>query len=76
MPLSSLPAVTVRHVQTAPQAVWRIEHGQNGYPVVDVYTTENGSVQKIIPLRVEYVDANIVNIYFTAARTGFATVVV
>lgn len=44
--------------------------------MVDVYTTVNEVVQKVLPKRVEYVDRDTVNIYFSQARTGFATVVV
>lgn len=70
------PTTIVKHVQETPEEIWRIDHGQKGYPMVDVYTTVNEVVQKVLPKRVEYVDRDTVNIYFSQARTGFATVVV
>ena len=76
MPTSSLPTISVRHVQEEPAATWTIAHGQNGYPVVDAYTAENGTVQKILPMGVEYVDEDTVRILFSSPRTGFATVVI
>lgn len=71
-----MPTVTIRHVQETPADTWVVAHGQRGYPVVDVYTAENNTVQKILPMGVEYVDENTVNIYFSEARSGFASVVV
>ena len=76
MPLSSRPIVTIKHVQQNLDPVWTIDHNQNGYPLVDVYTTDHGIVQKILPMRVEYVDENTVKIHFSQGRKGFATVVV
>jgi len=74
--LNSLPTITVRHVQEVAADTWTVVHNQRGYPVVDVYTAENGSIQKILPMGVEYMNDNTVNIYFSEARVGFATVVV
>lgn len=55
--------------------MWTIKHGAPGYPVVDVYVEAFGSLQKIVPLEVRYVDNFTTEVHFSVPRTGFATVV-
>lgn len=68
--------MTFTHTQATPSTTWTIVHGQGGYPVVDAYISNNGVVQKILPLGVEYVDQHTVALQFNVAHSGFATVVV
>lgn len=75
MPQSKLPLVAYRHNQDTPALTWTITHGQKTYPAVDVYIDVDGTVQKILPNSVTYVDENTVSVSFSQARAGFATVV-
>ena len=70
------PVTSYSHTQTDASTLWTIVHNLGSYPIVDVYTTaDDASVQKILPAGVSYVDANTVQVTFTSARAGFATVV-
>lgn len=75
MASSHRPITTFKHVQETPALVWAIEHNMGDYPVVDVYISVNGVVNKVIPRSVAYVDNNTVNITFTGPQSGFATMV-
>jgi len=70
------PMSTVKHVQTEPSATWTITYGSAGYPIVDVYISVNGKVQKILPKSIDYVDEHTVHVQFTEPRSGFATVII
>jgi hypothetical protein len=67
------PITQVRHIQAEPAETWVIKHS-HGYPVVDAFTTYGGKVQKILPKSVVYIDKTTVELTFTSARAGFATV--
>ena len=75
MALQSKVAVTYRHEQTTPSTIWTIAHGLGMYPIVDAFVTYNGELQKIIPAAVTFIDANTVQLSFTSAQSGYATVV-
>ena len=63
-----------RHEQTTPSDTWVITHGLYTYPVVDVYVSADGQLQKILPEAVTYTSSTVVTISFSEPRTGFATV--
>lgn len=70
-----------RHEQVSPAVVWSIEHnlgnnGGAGIPIVDVFITDNSEQVKIIPARIEKIDANTVEVEFTAPTAGTAIVLV
>lgn len=71
-----------KHVQASAATVWTVAHntgtggGGTGVPIVDVFISNNGETVKIIPLRVEYLDANTVEIEFSVATAGTAIVIV
>ena len=54
---------------------WTISHKLNTYPVVDVYVTVDGTVQKVLPMSITYNDPMTVTVTFSEPRTGLATVV-
>lgn len=63
-----------QHVQDTPADVWTIKHGVGGYPVVDVFVTVDGNLNKIIPKAVTYVSPTICTVSFSSPQTGFAQV--
>lgn len=65
----------VTHEQADPATTWTIEHNFNGYPMVDVYVMYEGALNKILPSGITYVDANTVQVNFSTAYAGYATVV-
>ena len=40
------PAIIYRHTQSTPAMTWTIVHNLDGYPIVDVYVTDGGNLQK------------------------------
>ena len=68
------PTVLIEYTyeQESASATWVINHGQNRFPIVDVYVDVSGVSTKIIPLSVTYVSANTVEVAFSTARTGHA----
>jgi len=60
------------HVQTVAAQVWTVTHNLNTYPVVDVLVYDNGSLVKIIPLDILFINMNTVEIRFSSNRTGQA----
>lgn len=66
----------MQHVQDQPLATWRIYHEQVGYPVIDVFVTENNTVQKILPSGIVYIDDNTIDVEFSEPRSGFAIMVI
>lgn len=75
MTITRKVATVYTHTQGTASTTWSIAHNLGQYPIVDVYVTSEGSVQKIIPNGVTYVDANNCTVTFTSARAGHATVV-
>ena len=76
MPITSNATTSVKHIQTVAAATWTIVHGQGGYPIIDVYVPFEGGVQKVLPQSIVYIDGNTVEVQFSEARAGFATVIV
>lgn len=64
-----------KYTQDVPSASWTVAHYLHGYPIVDVYVSYNGQMQKIIPSAVTYVDENTCIISFSTPYAGFAEVV-
>ena len=60
--------------QDSPSALWIIKHAC-GYPVIDVYITENGKSEKIIPQEIVYASQSQVEVHFTCPFAGFAKIV-
>ena len=55
------------------QTTWSVAHNLNSdYPVVTVW---NNSRDVVIPTRINSVDANNINVYFSSAQTGKVVVV-
>ena len=70
-----------RHIQDTAASVWTVQHnlagnGSEGIPIIDVFITENGVLNKIIPGTTTIVDRNTVTIQFAQARSGEAVVIV
>lgn len=65
---------TYRHEQTVAASTWTIAHNLYTYPVVDAWTTDGGSLKKIMPQSVTYTDANTVTLTFTSPISGYAMV--
>ena len=63
------------HEQATPSTTWTIAHGLKDYPIVDVYVSYNGDMQKIIPSAITYVDMDTCTVSFTVPYAGYATVV-
>jgi hypothetical protein len=68
------PASIYEHVQTVASDTWVVEHGLGMHPVVDIYVDHEGDKHRILPMGVEYTDANTCTITFSVPRTGLATV--
>lgn len=68
-------ATMYEHTQAVASATWTINHYLRDYPIIDVYVSDGGELQKVIPNAVTYVDENTCTVNFTAPYTGFATVV-
>jgi hypothetical protein len=73
MALTYKQARTFEHTQETASDTWVISHLLDIYPVIDVYVNISSTLQKIIPLNVEYTDANTCTVTFSTAYTGLAT---
>ena len=60
--------------QEVPSSVWNITHAC-GYPSVDIYITENGKSEKIIPFKIKYLSESLCEVHFTRPFAGFAKIV-
>jgi hypothetical protein len=58
------------YYQDTPSATWVLEHHMGMYPILDVYVDHNGEKQKILPLAVEYTNANVCTVRFSSPITG------
>lgn len=63
-----------KHIQEAPASTWSISHNLGSYPVVDAYVDVNGSLIKILPKSVTYVNSNTCTLEFTQNYSGIAMV--
>ena len=61
---------TFTHTQITPSDEWTVIHNLNAYPVSDVVTVVNGETVKIMPMALEYVDANTIIVRFSEPREG------
>lgn len=66
---------THQHEQTVASTDWVIDHGLGFKPCTEVFVTENGVVQSILPKAIEYPSTSRVIVRFTSARTGSARLV-
>lgn len=62
------------HEQATAATTWTITHDLGMYPVVDVYCVEDGSLQRVLPLELIYVNDNSCQVTFFSAKAGFAAV--
>lgn len=69
-----LPRVVTFEQETA-ASTWTVTHNFGGYPAIDVYIMYEGALNKIIPRGITYVNENVVEVNFSSAYAGFATVV-
>lgn len=77
MTLSARPTAAMKFLQAVPSATWSIVHNLVGYPILDVYVDAgDGTVQKMLPKGLTYIDENTCEVSFSTARSGFATVIV
>ena len=60
----------VTFTQTTSSATWTVTHNLNCHPVCDVMVNDSGSLKKILPQAVVYVDANVIEVRFSVPRTG------
>lgn len=79
MPLI-LPS-TYRHTQTTLSNTWTIVHnlggnGSQSIPIVDTLIEIDGDLVKVIPRRIEIIDANTVEVTFSQAQIGQAIIVI
>lgn len=64
------------HEQTVPATVWVVDHNLNTLaPIVDVFIDIGAGMQKILPLDVRAINAGRVEIEFSSARVGKASLV-
>ncbi len=68
-------ATVYKHVQDTPASEWAIVHSLGGYPIVDCYIDNAGTIERIMPSAVTFVDVNTCTVTFASSRAGFATVV-
>jgi hypothetical protein len=67
---------TYTHIQTTPAIVWEIAHLLGtSYPIVDVWVDDNGTERRILPERVRAINAATVEITFSTATAGRATII-
>jgi hypothetical protein len=72
MTLTFKQAAAFEFTQVTPSDTWVIAHNLDIYPIIDVYVDDNGEQQKIIPLTVEYTDANTCTVTFSNPESGLA----
>lgn len=75
MALTRRVALTYNHVQDTASTTWTIVHGLQDYPIVDVYITLAGELQKVLPQAVTYVNPTTCVVTFSEAVSGYASVI-
>ena len=60
--------------QDTPASVWTIKHAC-GFPSIDIYITENGKVERIIPFEIKFISESVSEVHFTRPFAGFAKIV-
>lgn len=60
------------HTQASAATTWVISHGLGYTPNVEVFVSNNGVIETILPTEVKIVDANTVHVVFSVAQTGSA----
>jgi hypothetical protein len=60
------------HEQVTPSTEWTVVHDLNRYVVSDVFFDEglDGTLEKVLPASVRYIDANTLKIFFTEPQIG------
>lgn len=63
--------LSYEHSQTVPSTVWNIQHKLNSTNLfMQCYVVDAQTLVPISPARIEYVDANTANVYFSSERIG------
>lgn len=68
-------ATNYKHIQSSAALTWNIVHGLKTYPIVDVYSVINGTIERVMPKSVLYVDQDTCTLEFDTAINGFAIIV-
>ena len=68
------------HTQTSASTTWVVYHNLNinlnkSSVTCDAYVYENGLLEKILPLDVQFTNKNVVTLLFSSTRTGNARIV-
>lgn len=67
--------IRIKYEQESPATTWTITHGlDTECPIVDIYVLHEGDYKKFWPLGVSVVDPATVEVTFTSATAGYATV--
>lgn len=66
---------TYKHTQATPNTLWEINHKLGRTVVLDCYVWFQGSLQKIMPLKVEKITDDLTHIQFSTAFSGEARVI-
>jgi hypothetical protein len=61
---------TYTHEQTTPATEWTVAHDLDRYVVCDVFFNVGGTLEKVLPASVRYVDSNTIKIFFTESQIG------
>jgi len=63
-------ADTYTHTQTTPATEWTVTHDLDRYVVSDVFFDVGGTLEKILPASVRYIDSNNIKVFFTEPQIG------
>lgn len=74
MPISQQIARTFEFAQLTPSSTWVIQHNLNQYPIIDIFVQYEGEMQKVMPVSLQYTDANSCVVQFSTPLAGIATV--
>jgi len=62
-----------QHTQSVAASTWNIFHGFGAKPMVDINVLDGGVVKKAFPLSVVHIDENNVQVTWSSARAGTAS---
>ncbi len=66
----TVPTGTHTHIQASSSDTWTIDHGLFCNPIADVFIDVGGTLQKVLPVSVEYPTTSRVIVRFSSPRTG------
>lgn len=66
--------MVISHNQSTPSSRWVINHNQNAEgALIDVFVYYDGALRKVLPLKIVEVTRNTIEVHFTEAHYGTAT---